>query len=189
MIISLLKTLKRRILNWRGDGVHSPFAFNLIRNVIRQPHPYNAYRLLYSNEEAERINEGASKSKLWTKRKYLELIFRITHHHKAQACYLEGDPKSLVLKYIHATGYGAMCSDIKQADTIILEHATPKDFTLSEQQKENLWILINTNNPQVKQWAEQMKETLNPPIVFNIVGMDIWIWRTATTPGYYPVYY
>ena len=179
MIISLLKTLKRRILNWRGDGVHSPFAFNLIRNVIRQPHPYNAYRLLYSNEEA----------KLWTKRKYLELIFRITHYHKAQACYLEGDPKSLVLKYIHATGYGAMCSDIKQADTIILEHATPKDFTLSEQQKENLWILINTNNPQVKQWAEQMKETLNPPIVFDIVGMNIWIWRTATTPGYYPVYY
>ena len=108
MIISLLKTLRRRLLNWRGDGVHSPFAFNLIRNVIRQPHPYNAYRLLYSNEEAERINEGASKSKLWTKRKYLELIFRITHHHKAQACYLEGDPKSLVLKYIHATGYGAM---------------------------------------------------------------------------------
>ena len=76
-----------------------------------------------------------------------------------------------------------------QADTIILEHATPKDFTLSEQQKENLWILINTNNPQVKQWAEQMKETLNPPIVFDIVGMNIWIWRKATTPGYYPVYY
>ena len=177
MIISLLKTLKRRILNWRGDGVHSPFAFNLIRNVIRQPHPYNAYRLLYSNDEAERINEEDSQNKLWTKRKYLELIFRITHYHKAQACYLE------------ATGYGAICSDIKLADTIILEHATPKDFTLSEQQKENLWILINTNNPQVKQWAEQMKETLNPPIVFDIVGMNIWIWRTATTPGYYPVYY
>ena len=129
MIISLLKTLKRRILNWRGDGVHSPFAFNLIRNVIRQPHPYNAYRLLYSNDEAERINAEASKNKLWTKRKHLELIFRITHYHKAQACYLKDDPKSLVLKYIHATGYGAMCSDIKQADTIILEHATPKRAT------------------------------------------------------------
>ena len=100
MIISLLKTLKRRILNWRGDGVHSPFAFNLIRNVIRQPHPYNAYRLLYSNDEAERINAEVGRNKLWTKRKYLELIFRITDYHKAQACYLEGDPRSLVYHYI-----------------------------------------------------------------------------------------
>ncbi len=37
---------KRAVLNRRGDGVHSPYAFAIIRQVFRNPHPYNAFELL-----------------------------------------------------------------------------------------------------------------------------------------------
>ena len=35
-----LKRSKRLIINRRGDGVHSPYAFHLISRVIRNRRPY-----------------------------------------------------------------------------------------------------------------------------------------------------
>lgn len=48
MNLSGLLTLpRRRLMMWRtglGFGVHSPFAFEFIRNVLRNPHRFYAFR-------------------------------------------------------------------------------------------------------------------------------------------------
>ena len=38
-----LKRSKRLIINRRGDGVHSPYAFHLISRVIRNRRPYYCF--------------------------------------------------------------------------------------------------------------------------------------------------
>lgn len=185
-----LTQIKRRLLNWRGDGVHSPYAFDVIRNVIRQPHPYTSFPHLYRSQEAEVCRHRSKDKRLWTKRKHLELLFRLVHHHQAQRIFMDVDPQSLVPRYVEATGYGGRVERPQDADLIVVEHR-PLDFmmALSSDQEQRLCIIINTSNEAVARWAKETELRLAPPIIFEVVGMQVWIWRRATTAGRYPVYY
>ena len=42
-----MKLTDNRWLTGRGFGVHSPWAYDLIENVINERHPYYAYEDLY----------------------------------------------------------------------------------------------------------------------------------------------
>lgn len=181
--------LKRRLFNWRGDGVHSPFAFNMIRNVIRNPHPYCAFSRLYRTDQAKLIQQKVNRNELWTKPKHLELIFRIVHEHKAHAIYFDSEELSLLPRYLRATGYGTPCSSLREADTIIIENTIPQDIIISPDQTKRLCLILNTGNTEVQNWSRKICKKLSPPIVFKIIDLEIWFWREATTSGVYPVYY
>lgn len=185
---------KRYLLNRRGDGVHSPYAFNFIRQVIRNPHPFDAFARLYDTDKAQVYRKAFAHNSI-TKRRTLELLFRATHIHHPQTIYysghiLEPNSSTLVQDYLRATGYYQLTSDIKSCQLIIFE-ALPSTNTLAllEYPPRDRMLILNTNNPQIRQWLKKARQRLQAPIIFKTTELEIWIWRPNTTPGIYPVYY
>lgn len=190
--------LKRRLCNWRGDGVHSPYAFDFIRQVIRNPHPYEAYRELYDKALAERWAEADGEEHYILKPSLLELAFRATHRHAPQGIYIHSrypeacraDVRHLLSEYLVATGYRQQVAKPQEAELIVVENVLePLELQLSEKQRQGCMVLINTRDASVREWLRLVRKALAPPIIFEVVGMEIWVWRAGTTPGHYPVYY
>lgn len=187
-LASSLKRLRNRLLHSRGDGVHSPYAYRLIRDVVRCPYPYDAYRTLYKKTEAQALRMRRGVSAL-TRRKDLELIFRLTHAWKPDKTHLIATSESLIFNYVSATGYRNLSEEIRGTDLIIIEHEPPRAKLSRPQQGERLMIIINKRHPPIRQWAKEMQVELQPPIIFDLVDLDLWVWREATTSGFYPVYH
>ena len=76
-------TLKRYSTAWKrfcrshGFGIHSPFAYNFVVDVIRQRHPYYAYDVL--EQMRRQIAPDKPKGELMTL-KNAKLLFRIANH-------------------------------------------------------------------------------------------------------------
>lgn len=190
--------LKRRLCNWRGDGVHSPYAFNFIRQVIRNPHPYEAYRTLYDGALAKRWAEVGAAEHYMLERSLLELAFRAAHHQAPRGIYIhtrypEGmgqEERHLLAEYLGATGYRQRLDSPEEAELIVVENLRESlELQLGAEQRAGCMLLFNTRDASVRAWLKSKREALAPPITFEVVGMELWIWRAATTPGRYPVYY
>ena len=100
-----------RIRDCRGFGVQSPTAYSFIRYVINEHYPYYAY-----NDLRER-----HKNIRWSRRKMLELYFRLSNYRQADrmVCYLTVDTeyKDLVSDYEKA----ACPSTVVDAGTLSLD--------------------------------------------------------------------
>lgn len=183
---------KRRLLNWRGDGVHSPFAFDYIRQVIRNPYPYEAYRFLYNKSEAKHLKEQYGTSVISDKA-ILELIFRCVLRQKpADYSIISTCPNNqFLLSYIEATGYrNRLYSNSLAADLTIIESLPDSSIEIpSESKRERQILLLNTADPRVRAWAKQHRQDWQPTLSFEMIALEIWIRRPSTTPGHYPVYY
>lgn len=186
---------KRRLFNWRGDGVHSPYAFNFIRQILCNPHPFDAFARLYDKQKAKRYRKHFAGDSI-TQRSSLEIIFRAVHAHKPQSvcCIgrtLEDDnTPSLLIEYIQATGYNNLEPTPNNRDIVILEYLPQQDISLAlKGRNKNCMLIINLNSPELRVWIKQARKELRPPIVFKLVEFEIWVWRDNTTPGVYPVYY
>lgn len=188
-----LINVKRRLLNWRGDGVHSPYAYNFIRQVIRNPHPFDAFARLYDPQLAQELRL-ATGDRAFTRRSMLELLFRCVHAYKPSSVYIIAEQlsgrKSLVEQYVEATGYSQRADSAEHSELIILEQVPDSGMAerLVQQSRERM-ILINTRNAELRAWCQQYRRLLAAPITFSVVGLEIWLWRSKTTPGKYPVYY
>lgn len=189
-ISSWLVNLKRRLVNWRGDGVHSPYAFRMIRDVFRTPYPYSAFRYLYRKQRASELQHQQGV-RLMTERRTLELVFRLVHQHAPRALYLMTATESLLPAYVQATGYAHYTTELSEAEVIVLEEHIPETLAnyLKEHHPERLLILIYIMNPTLRAWCARERALINPPIVFKTTQLEAWVWRPATTPGVYPVYY
>ncbi len=181
---------KRRCLNWRGDGVHSPYAFNFIRHVIRNPHPYEAYRRLYNKQEAQKLKKQYGDEQCITDRKRLELLFRIALHQQANTYYIhQAQVNELPHFYIQASGYRGVSQTIQEAELILIES---NDFDGWKALKANpniRIVILNTYAPNIRQAIKKQRLNLNPTVIFRLKGLEIWIWRRATTTGNYSVYF
>lgn len=186
---------KRRLLNWRGDGVHSPYAFNLIRQVLRCPHPYEAYRNLYDKAEAK-CEKALYGTRAITEQRRLELLFRLVHSFAPKASAILSVPRerehltSLSRRYVEATGYRHWAEDYRQADLLVME-AVPEGLMARSlvAHPEHYMLILNTQDAEVRLWAKTARAELQPPITFDLVGLQIWVWRPHTTSGHYPVYF
>ncbi|GHT32910.1 O-methyltransferase [Bacteroidia bacterium] len=106
--------------HYRGDGVHSPFVYGLIRNIFREENGYYAYRqlekirdtLLYNDTEIEVKDFGTGKSgrrkisdiahKSLKNRKYAQLLFRLINEMKPQTVLELGTSLGLTTMYLAA---------------------------------------------------------------------------------------
>lgn len=183
---------KRRLLNWRGDGVHSPFAFDYIRQVIRNPYPYEAYRFLYNKSEAKHLREQYGNAVLSDKA-ILELIFRCALRQRpADYSVISSCPSNTLLsQYIEATGYRNKLSNSTLDTDLAIIESLPEELTVipPTTKRERQALLLNTANPQVREWAKQHRQDWQPTLSFAMIALEIWIRRPSTTPGHYPVYY
>ena len=114
--ISYLMKILKRIYIWlkrfrfrRGYGVHSPFAYRLITDVVYERHPYYAYRELkalrslskHSSTYAERVDK---------------LLFRLVNRFAPQRVLEVGTGSGLSLCYLASARVGTKCVSLPGED-------------------------------------------------------------------------
>lgn len=88
-----VKTARFRHRN--GYGVHSPFAYNLIKGVIYQSHPYYAYRELGQIPRSAPADTGVSE-------RLDKLMFRLVNYTQPHAAALIGSNTATTAAYMAA---------------------------------------------------------------------------------------
>lgn len=108
-----------------GYGVHSPFAFDFITNVVYEKTPYYAYKTLAQEEKklpALRRRRGAGES-LKVKR----LLFRLVNRTQPTFIVDAGVPSAASL-YLRAAKPGADCVEATDLSELFLEQGVPVGF-------------------------------------------------------------
>lgn len=197
---------KRLIANRRGDGVHSPYAFDVIRQVVRNPHPYTAFSTL-SAKLAERSDmlKRTYGDRLITNPRDAELIFRFVHlaGSAERHILLYSLEDSILPHYIQAVGKGLL---LAYFTSNTMEHQSPAIIIVEDTSESQLDELIQVlerqlrksyemmliwhkANPRLRPLLAQVRPKLTPPITFDLAQLEIWVWRPATTHGHYPVFH
>ncbi|MDO4692462.1 MAG: hypothetical protein Q4A64_06290 [Porphyromonadaceae bacterium] len=199
---------KRFVLNRRGDGVHSPYAFRLISKVVRNPYPYTCFEPLARETrvlgQALRTEFG---DRCIYRRRILELIFRLVIDLRPQRIVLLAPKGSLVPRYLQATSLSLQMTHISSLDSLEAVAVESADFVIVEdipkgdmRQLERMFIaartegvlrqvLINRSNPMLRRYSQPIRSALRPNVIFDFLRLELWVWRDATTPGRYKVYY
>jgi len=89
--------------NWRGHGIHSPFAFDLVHNVMSEKNPHYAF---------ERLRSIAGKQKK-TDRKRRELLFRVLNNAACKHLLIIGGSEADAM-YLACVNSSATCIFISQ---------------------------------------------------------------------------
>jgi len=104
-VVRRLQYSKRLLINRRGDGVHSPFAFHFITRVVRNRRPYYCFEELHG--EVKRRRKDAKTCPPIHRVRTLELLFRTAHELEAKnILVVTSQPTtSLLPDYLRHTGY------------------------------------------------------------------------------------
>ncbi|NDW13048.1 hypothetical protein D0T50_09095 [Bacteroides sp. 214] len=179
-----------------GYGVHSPFAFNFITQVIYEKENYYAYKELEQN--AEQLSTHLS-------RKLNRLFFRITNSLQPTTILEIGDTP-LSQKYLLAAK--RMCNythltttdtsiDVYLADLILFHYKKEK----AKETKELIFKLIDNNitdssvliiegiqySPEMKQLWKQLKESERTGITFDLYDIGIIFFDRKKEKQHYKV--
>lgn len=114
-----------RFRNRCGYGVHSPFAFNLITQVIYETTPY--YKYADAGKEQERL--ALEKDKHWTyePKKIKHLLFRLVNFAQPDTIVDAGTLSASAL-YLKAGKEGADYTSASHLAELFLESGVPVDF-------------------------------------------------------------
>lgn len=114
-MLHTLTSIATRSLRWlrrlpyrRGYGIHSPFAFTLVTDVIYNRWPYYAYDALRA---AHRQELGG-----WSE-KDARLLFRLANHQEAQRM-LVADAAAGLRSYLSAARPSAMCEVVEGRELV-----------------------------------------------------------------------
>ena len=129
--MNLIQTLKHpwvwlcRFRHRCGYGVHSPFAFNLITQVIYQRTPYYGYAEL----RAEEKRLVSQKGRLWRyeSMKVKRLLFRLVNEVQPTTVFDVGTLAASAL-YLKAAKQGADYTSATSLEDLFLESGVPVDF-------------------------------------------------------------
>ncbi|THG67380.1 hypothetical protein [Bacteroides faecichinchillae] len=140
-----------------GYGVHSPFAFNLITDVIYEKLPYYAYRSLAS-EQKKKLKECG-----WYKgtRKINRLLFRLVNRVQPATIVEVGRPSvsSLYLQSAKPSAGYLFASDLSE---LFLDTDVPIDF---------LYLNDSRNPVLVKEVFEVCVQRTTPKSLFVVYGI------------------
>lgn len=196
---------KRAVLNRRGDGVHSPYAFATIRQVFRNPYPFNAFELLglRLQEQAPYIKELYG-DRLVRRKSVAEVIFRLIHREGLGRIALISAKESLLVSYLEATGKVSSLAHtcklpsqeiLDQAEIIIIEDLQKELIPDLEQWLRSLpsrpaplSILWHRSHPRLGKYIKLWRQVACPTVSFCSLDLELWVWRPQLTPGHYKVY-
>ena len=92
----------------RGFGIHSPFAFDLVQNTLRERSPYYIYDVIDTMQPCHRDS--------------LKLIVRLVCRLRPSSCCVVGDIAPEVGQVIKGTDSGVTFTDASHAAMIIAGH-------------------------------------------------------------------
>ena len=164
--MSTLRILLRRIGVWmtrlsqrKGYGIHSPFAFRLLTEVVHQPLPYYAYDQLLREER----RRAPHKPKSWRREplRVKRLLFRLANEVKADYL-LDVGPEAASALYLQAARPKALYNQASSVGTLFLEAHEPI----------HLLYLHDYDHPeQVEQVFRLCVERVVPQSLFVVEGI------------------
>lgn len=108
-----------------GYGVHSPFAFNLITEVIYEKTPYYKYNDLA--EEEKRLALQKDKNWRYESKKVKRLLFRLVNYVQP-ATVIDAGVSAASSLYLQAAKEDAGYTAASQLSELFLESGVPVDF-------------------------------------------------------------
>jgi hypothetical protein len=110
-MISAFHILYRYLFCRKGYGVHSPFVYDLITDVIEEKRPYYCYEQL----KRKYLASGKRNNKYLSRRKY-ELLFRMANKFKPATSLVIADDSGLSALYVTAFSKDARCVSVGGSD-------------------------------------------------------------------------
>jgi hypothetical protein len=114
-MISAGLLLYRYLFCRNGYGIHSPFVYDLITNVIEEKKPYYCYEWL--NKKYLSLRKRNNKFLL---RKEYELLFRTANKFKPSNCFVMAEDSGLSALYVTAFSKDARC--------VFVDCPVPRDY-------------------------------------------------------------
>ena len=153
-----MKLTDNRWLTRQGFGVHSPWAYDLIENVINERHPYYAYEDLYPFwEKAPQYMPQYPQSRD-------ELLFRLVNHFNPEFILEIGTGAGV------STGYLASVS--KQSKVVTLDFPNPGE----KEVRRNLKKIRNIEYiaADVLETTQDILDSGSVPQFFHIAHTALW---------------
>lgn len=209
-----LKRSKRLIINRRGDGVHSPYAYHFITRVIRNVRPYYCFtELREALRQTRELSEGKPPRPI-RKARTLELIFRIAHELQARHVLLLTGETSFVPRYLMATGsveqvierqHIPALSEVSTTSLVVVERIPLEDRERSQLSSllkdlakrkeasvvgtERMTALISTRSRTAKRLARSLRGESKPQLIIDLIDIEVWFFDARLTPSIYKSVY
>ena len=209
-----LKRSKRLIINRRGDGVHSPYAYHFITRVVRNVRPYYCFtELREALRQARELSEEKPPRPI-RKARTLELIFRIAHELQARHVLLLTGETSFVPRYLIATGsveqvierqHIPALSEVSTASLVVVERIPLEDRERSQLSSllkdlakrkeasvvgtERMTALVSTRSRTAKRLARSLRGEAKPQLVIDLIDIEVWFFDARLTPSIYKSVY
>lgn len=124
----------RRFRKRRGYGIHSPFAFQFLQQVVYETHPF------YAMKELDKQLSWHEKARI---RKSMHLLLRLANYHQPQRLYMPHG-RELEYNYLHAGHKGAILYDALQGKEKTLCYLkSPKSDVLPYLDEESILVMDN----------------------------------------------
>ena len=189
----------RRYRAGKGFGIHSPFAYAFVTNVIRLPKSYAYYayhEIDYWHQQVSILDTGHKT----LPRKYLRLIFRVINHFNTRHILQIGTCDGLVaLSAASASSQGHVDMFDKKisrlTDSILQRSARKNQITLTPSLPQAVMnldsicadgsrpivIITDTQEPAtIKQMVEQLRGR-NPVYIVAILRNNPEVWELITS--------
>lgn len=159
--------LYRKLRYRRGYGVHSPFVYNLINNVIEEKHPFYAFEKIEAiREEIFKRNKHLVRqvNKGMQHRRYGELLFRIVNHFKPATILQIGGSTGLMSLYLAMASKNTDCYVLGESGLLDLISPVKEEYNLS-----NLHLWENDYQQSITA-LKNKKRTID--VIFINIGQD-----------------
>lgn len=145
----------RRIRHRCGYGIHSPFAFRFVTDVLYEPLPF------YRFGELDRQLPLSQRFRI---RRTLHMLFRISNHWQPAHMVVRAEPGSHVCQYLQAACLRAVVThDFPEGEIGLCYLSQPCPEAVSHLGKGSILILDNLQ--QHLQWFHSLP---------SVVSFDLW---------------
>lgn len=144
----------RRFRKRKGYGVHSPFAFTLIRTVINERSQYYAYGTLKPQRKANRC----------APKKIDHLLFRLSNRFQPSTALCIGETNALSSAYIQAGCRHTVCTDLPAL-------TQPEQWFAQHFSQQKIGMLFVNDAPNFQQIVSAAMPYITPDSVFVITGI------------------
>ena len=166
-VVRRLQYSKRLLINRRGDGVHSPFAFHFITRVVRNRRPYYCFEELRG--EVKRRRKDAKTCPPIHRVRTLELLFRTAHELEAKnILVVTSQPTtSLLPDYLRHTGY---------TEAILSQCVSPSP---------TLAVALYTPSPRWRRFVSSLDKQVAPCLALDLMDLCLYFYDKRLTPSRY----
>lgn len=199
-VVRRLRYSKRLLINRRGDGVHSPFAYHFITRVVRNRRPYYCFEELRA--KVKHVRKNPSTRPPIHRTPTLELLFRTAHELEAKHILILTAPSaaSLLPDYLYQTGYTEslqvfsvdqlQVAQLQAYDFLVCEYLPEADIleSLIRQCLEltpTFVAALYMPSPRWRHFVANIEKLIAPRLTLDLMDICLHFYDKRLTPSCY----